>query len=736
MRTLIRFGISGVVFLVFLLHVGGALPIPLLTQIENLSYDSRILMTLPRQRDPRVVIIDIDEKSLNAEGQWQWSRDLLARLVEQAFDHYGVQALGFDVTFPEPDRVSGGPLLERIAHEVPSLQPQLPELAARLDNDAAFARALRGRNVVLGMVFKEEAGARSPSKGVLGVPLLGPEDVERFPLNYYDRATGYTSNLPVLAEAAPRAGFFDNPMVDPDGVYRRVPLMQKFDGAVYGSLALELVRLSQGEPPVNFEFDPPEARNSLSIERVWVGPLSARVDEQLAVYVPFRGPPFSFPYVSATDVIRGTVPDPAVLRGAIALLGTTAPGLFDFRVTPVSNIYPGVEVHANIVSGFLDGRMKQKAPYYPGIEIVMMLVIGALVAWAFPRLSPLFSAGFALALLGAVVGVALLAWSRFNLIMPMGTPMVFVVALFLAHLLFGYFIESRGKRNVQKLFGQYVPPELVDEMAEEPDAVSMEGESREMTVLFSDVRGFTTISETLEARELSQMMNEFLTPLTGVIHRYRGTIDKYMGDAIMAFWGAPLRDPEHATHALQAGLAMTRVVRELDEPFEKRGWPKIKIGVGVNTGEMRVGNMGSEFRMAYTVMGDAVNLGSRLEGLTKSYGVEFICSETTRLAGPPDWAYRELDRVRVKGKKEPVTIFEPLGPKQELDPQLREDVARHRGALKAYRAQQWDVAEQAWAALHALRPHLLYEIYLARIRDLRAAPPGPDWDGVFTHTTK
>ena len=731
-----RFAISGIVFLVFVLSATDYLPIRLLKQIELFSYDARILATLPSTRDDRVVIIDIDEKSIDAEGQWQWSRDLLGRLVEQAFDRYEIRALGFDITFPEPDRVSGGPLLDRIAEEVPALKPMVPELTRRLDNDAAFAKSLDGRNVVMGMVFKPATTQIGESKGALGRPLLDEEETKKFPLDFFDEYERHTSNLPILVEAAPRAGFFDNPLVDQDGVYRRVPLVQKYEGRIYPSLALALVNLSQGEPGIEFEFDPPDVRSSLNLERVWIGELSARVDEEVAVYVPYRGPSYSFPYVSATDVIRGTVEDPSVLKDAIVLVGTTAPGLFDFRVTPVSNIYPGVEVHANIVSGFLDHRIKQKAPYYIGIEIVMMLLIGALVAFLFPRLSPLFSALFGAALVGGVIGLAMVLWTGANFIMPMGSLVVYVLALFLSHLLYGYFIESAGKRSVQRLFGQYVPPELVDEMAEAPDEVSMEGDSRDMSVLFSDVRGFTTISEGLEARELSQLMNEFLTPLTGVIHEHRGTIDKYMGDAIMAFWGAPLNDPGHATHALEAGLHMTRVVRELDEPFEKRGWPKIKIGVGINTGEMRVGNMGSEFRMAYTVMGDAVNLGSRLEGLTKGYGVEFICSESTRLAGPSDWAYRELDKVKVKGKNEPVTIYEPLGPTDELDPDFRQDVARHRGALKAYRSQQWDEAEKQWAAMHAQRPHLLYEIYLARIKDLREAPPGPNWDGVFTHTSK
>ena len=740
MRTLIRFVISALVFFGFLLHVTGAVPFQLLTQIENFSYDARVLLTLKEGRDDRVVILNIDERSLAAEGQWQWSRDLIGRMVVNLFDHYQARALGFDMAFPESDRTSGTELFDRLRQEAFEGDQAALEKLERFEfvsnKDAAFAEALRGRNVVLGAAFKNVLSERDVAEvGVLGPPVFDENVTSQFQL-LWPEAKGYSGNIAMLQGAAAYMGFFDNPAIDQDGLYRRVPLLQEYQDKVYPSLALQLARAALGNPPVQLEFDPPEARGPLNIDRVRFGELSARVDEEFSVFVPYRGRAYSFEYVSATDVIRKNA-DPDILRDAIVLFGTDAPGLFDLRSTPVGAPYPGVEVHANIVSGLLNGTIKQRAPYYRGIEVVLMLLIGALVAWLFPKVSPLAGAGLVMALMAVITGSALALWSSANFIMPLGTLLVYVLALFLSHVLYGYFVESRGKRGVQKLFGQYIPPELVEEMAEAPDSVSMEGESRNMSVLFSDVRGFTTISEGLEAPELSQLMNEFLTPLTRVIHEHRGTIDKYMGDAIMAFWGAPLADEQHAVHSLEAGLEMTRAVRELDAPFEQRGWPKIKIGVGINTGEMRVGNMGSEFRMAYTVMGDAVNLGSRLEGLTKGYGVEFICSESTRLAGPSDWAFRELDRVTVKGKKEPVTIYEPLGPKEALDADFRQDVARHRGALKAYREQNWDVAEREWTTLQTSpRPHLLYEVYLARIKDLRANPPGKDWDGVFEHKTK
>jgi adenylate cyclase len=304
------------------------------------------------------------------------------------------------------------------------------------------------------------------------------------------------------------------------------------------------------------------------------------------------------------------------------------------------------------------------------------------------------------------------------------------------HMTYGFFIESRGKRQLANLFGHYIPPELVDEMSESPEEYSLDGENREMTVLFSDVRGFTAISEGMDPKQLTQLMNALLTPMTRVIHKNRGTIDKYMGDAIMSFWGAPLVDSEHARHALYAAMEMMDELKIMQEDFRQRGWPEVNIGIGLNTGNMNVGNMGSEFRMAYTVLGDAVNLGSRLEGLTKNYGVNIIVSETTR-AEIPEFLFRELDLVRVKGKNEPVAIFEPVGHKNDVEKAITSELRAYKKALLNFRAQSWDKAEVDFFNLNREHPErLLYQVYMDRITVYRNEPPGDNWDGVFTHTTK
>ena len=318
----------------------------------------------------------------------------------------------------------------------------------------------------------------------------------------------------------------------------------------------------------------------------------------------------------------------------------------------------------------------------------------------------------------------------------MAGSLLLVVMLFALNMSYGYFFVTRTKRQITDLFGQYVPKEVVGELSERPQQVSMEGDSREMTILFSDVRGFTTISEGLDPKELSLLMNEFLTPLSRVVYKHRGTIDKYMGDCIMAFWGAPLPDASHAHNSIVAGLEMLKTLEQLQPHFKQKGWPPIHIGVGLNTGRVSVGNMGSEVRVAYTVMGDAVNLASRLEGITKEYGVGIVVGENTKAAAP-EFVYRELDLVRVKGKEEPVAIFEPIGLTAEVGEAVLEELKSFQKVLRSYRKQEWDKVELQLFNLQKMYPNTkLYQVYTERVEYFRKNSPGADWDGVFVFKTK
>lgn len=741
-RHRVRILVSLATLAVFLLHArdeeGGRFRWGLIDKLEHVAYDARLALSMPRTVDPRIVIVDIDEKSLGVEGRWPWPRQRIAAMLEQLFEKYRVRLVAFDVVFAEPDQSSGLHVLEELANgelkNVPQFGQALDRLRPSLDGDAVLAEALKKYPVVLGYFFNEANPARS---GALPPPTFVKGS---FPGKRVDflKAVGYGGNLEQLVKVAAGAGHF-NPSLDVDGVVRRVPMVFSFEDAEYEALSLAVARQYLGVKEVRAEFEPVPAmarRNYSGLEWLQVGKGRIPVDEYVQALVPYRGPQGAFPYVSASDVITGKA-DPGVLKeGVIVLVGTTAAGLLDMRTTPVQRAYPGVEIHANLVAGILDGKLMQRPAYVRGLEFILLLLFGIVFALALPALSPLAATVTAVGMLAAYVGLNLVFWQAGKMVVPVASGILTMLVMFLLNMSYGYFIETRGKRQLTSLFGQYVPPELVDEMARDPEKYSLEAESREMTVLFSDVRGFTSISEGLEPRQLSELMNQLLTPMTQVIHLQRGTIDKYMGDAIMAFWGAPVPDPNHAANAVTAALQMMARLGEINASFRQRSWPEIHIGVGINTGTMNVGNMGSEFRMAYTVLGDAVNLGSRLEGLTKGYGVGIIVSESTAKAAT-QFAYRELDVVRVKGKDKPVAIYEPLGPAAGIDARMRDEIKLYRQALKYYRAQEWDMAELQFLNLakSSLSPQL-YAMYAQRVAHFRREPPPANWDGVYTHTSK
>jgi len=708
-RLAIRVALSGAVFTVFALHVAGAPRLEILDRIENYLYDVRVRLTMPGTVDPRIVIIDIDETSQQVLGQWPWPRETLAGLVDRLFDDYRIAVLGLDVLFAERGRGGG---------------------------NTAFAESLIARDVVTGFVFKESVGEREPAEtGALPPPVIREGALEGVAVPFVT-AAGFTGTLPELQENAVAGGFFDSPLTDSDGVFRRAPLVQRYEGDLYASLALAVARVALGGPPAGLLFasGTEDRLRGVDLEAFTLGERTIPVDGRAAVFIPYRGPQESFPYVPAVDVIDGTAPAD-VLEGRIALLGASAAGLMDLRSTPVGQRYIGVEAHANLVAGIIDGEIRRTPAYAEGLELVLLFAIAILTALWLPRLGPIGGLALIAGILGAVTAANLWMWASLMLVVPLATALTYTLAVTLLHLGYGFFVEQRNKRHLSQIFGQYIPPSLVEEIDESGEEVSLQGETREMSVLFSDVRNFTTISEGLDAQELTRMMNEFLTPFTRAIQVHRGTIDKYMGDCVMAFWGAPLADDAHASHAIASAFDMLAAVEALDPEFERKGWPRIRVGVGIASGDMNVGNMGSEFRVAYTVMGDTVNLGSRLEGLTKQYGVDIIVSaRTAELA--TDYLYRELDMVRVKGKNEPVAIYEPLGRTDAVGADARARLDDYVKALAAYRAQNFRDSATWFRDLADRSGERLYTLYLERIRRFEREPPPADWDGVFDHVSK
>jgi len=737
----IRLALSAFILVVLLIDTTGLYKYPFIKQLENWTYDARLNFTRPDTLDERVVIVDIDENSLAEVGRWPWGRDKLATIVENLFGLYQADVVGFDIVFAERDESSGLQQFEQLARTTlknnSAYRQEFERIRPSLMHDEIFADSLIGKDVVLGYYFK--SSLQEAETGVVGLlpPALTKMDVQwsqRLPIN---KAAGYAGNLDILQASARSGGYFDNPYVDADGVFRRVPLIQAYEGYLFASLALATAQVHLDKAGIELVVETEGSKGGteyFALESIKLKNYHIPVDANGAVFVPYRGRQGSFTYLPAHKVLSGKA-DPALLRGKIVLIGTSAPGLLDLRSTPVQNIYPGVEVHANIISGILDHRIKHKPAWTIGYEFVLLVVVAVSMALLLPLVSPLLAAAASLGFTGIVLAGTLFAWNN-NLILPLASPLLLIVLIFMLHMTYGFFIESRGKRQLANLFGHYIPPELVEEMSESPEEYSLDGENREMTVLFSDVRGFTTISEGMDPKQLTQLMNALLTPMTRVIHKNRGTIDKYMGDAIMSFWGAPLANSEHARHALYAAMEMMDELKIMQEEFRQRGWPEVNIGIGLNTGDMNVGNMGSEFRMAYTVLGDAVNLGSRLEGLTKNYGVNIIVSESTK-SEIPEFLFRELDLVRVKGKNEPVAIFEPIGHKNDLDKEVTAELTAYKQALLNFRAQSLDKAELDFFNLNRLYPNrFLYQVYLDRIAIYRREPPGDDWDGVFTHTSK
>jgi len=728
-----------------LLHAVGIVRLGVLDGLDNFIYDARLTATMPRTLDDRIVIVDIDEKSLAEVGRWPWGRNRMSALTDELFDRQKIALLGFDVVFAEADESSGLKRLRELAQnelrEQPGFVDRLRQLQPSLDYDAMFARSLENRPVVLGYYLTSDRDGRT--SGVLPAPVMGKDALQGRPITF-TTWNGYGSNIPLLAAAAPMAGHF-NPISEGDGVVRSLPLIAEFKGQYYESLSLAMFRMLAGGPSVAPGF-PRErflARSYQGLESIQLKlgdkTLAIPVDERVSALVPFRGlggpNGGSFRYVSAADLLSQAVPA-GELKDKIVLVGTTAPGLQDLRVTPVSEIYPGVEAHANVISGLLDGNVLVKPDYAIGYDVVILMLTGLLLAFALPVVSATRAVVLSAVVILGIAALNLWLYASYGLVLPLAAALVMAGTAFALNMSYGYFVESRSKRELAHLFGTYVPPELVDEMVKDPDAYTMKATNREMTVMFCDMRGFTKMSERMEPIQLQELLNTVFTRLTSLIRANRGTIDKYMGDCVMAFWGAPVETPDHAHLAVKSALEMANAVRGLNEEHRAKGLPEIGIGIGVNTGNMCVGDMGSNIRRSYTVIGDAVNLGSRLEGLSKVYGVDTVVSESTRKLAP-DFGWQELDRVRVKGKDQAVAIFWPVAPANRMGAEVEAELKAWNAFLKAYRAQDWDQCDMLMMNLLRMNAKkYLYHLYSDRVASMRLLPFDLEWDGATNFETK
>ena len=705
--------------------------------IEELRLRTFDLFQVLRPREQKVrpvVIVDIDEASLREIGQWPWPRTVIADLITR-LRAAGAVAVGFDVIFAEPDRIS--PAVA--AGSFRGLDAETREkLAALPSNDAVFAEAIKkAGGIVVGETAASQAAPRAEGENApqTGFAIVGPN-----PRPFLVTFPGLLRNIPPIEQAAAGRGMFSiDP--EPDGIVRRVPVVMEAQGQLAPALTMEMLRVVSRAGAILIRAD------RAGVKTVAVPGLEVPTDGRGRFWVYFnkRDPARS---VSATDVLNGRVA-PDRLRGRLVLIGTSATGLLDIKTTPVQPDMPGVEVHAQILENILTKSLLASPGYAIGAEIIAAVVFGLAIIVAAPMLPAAIVVALGAILIAGLIGISWYFFVGHHLLIDFTYPLISCWLIYLVLTFVNYFREQQQRQQIRSAFGFYLSPPLVEQLARSPEKLVLGGEERRMTILFSDVRGFTTISEHYkdDPQGLTHLMNRFLTPLTNAIIERKGTIDKYIGDAIMAFWNAPVDDDEHEANACDAALEMLARAEvlngELKREAETAGgvYMPLRIGIGLNSGPCVVGNMGSDFRFNYSVLGDTVNLASRLESRTKDYRLSLVIGSRTADRAKEKFATMEIDLIQVKGKKQPELVFTVLGRAEVTeDPRYNELRDLNTQMLAAYRRQQWDESERLIERCRKLAGGFgvdgLYEMYKERIAVYRAEPPPPDWTGVYEAESK
>lgn len=690
------------------------------------------------------VIVTIDEKSLSDLGRWPWPRTTIAALADK-LKELEAKVVGFDIVFAEPDENSSLKTLEGLEDELykttfanKGLSALLEKKKREADTDAALASAIeKAKNITLGFFFhissrevghltseEIQASEESIANGRFTVVRKQKDGDDSAIIHAY----AVQPNLPMISEAAENSGYF-NAFPDTDGVIRWAPLVIKFGENYYASLALSTLVQYLEWPMLNLHIA------EYGVDGILLDKLRIPTDEAGRLLVNYLGPPSTFPHYSVSDILAGRIPAEKI-KGKIVLVGATATGVYDMRNTPFSSVYPGVEIHATVIDNILHQNFLVHSGWIKFIDLCIILFVGLLVGVFLPRLKAVAGIMFSLALLIAFILINRAIYVHWNIWMNVVYPALTIATAYLGITVYRYVTEEKEKKKIRGAFQYYLTASVVNEILKDPNKLKLGGDKKNLSVLFSDIRGFTTISEKLSPENLVQLLNEYLTAMTNIVFKYDGLLDKYIGDAVMAVFGAPLNQPDHARRACLTAIEMMSTLKRLQVKWETEGWPPINIGIGINTGDMVVGNMGSEMRFDYTVMGDSVNLASRLEGTNKEYGTNIIISEFTHNVIKDDFFCRELDAVRVKGKKRPVQIFELLGEMKDKA-QWQEFTALFEKGLAAYRESRWDDALAAFHGVLALRPDdYPASLYIERTEALRENPPEGDWDGVCTMTKK
>ncbi len=696
----------------------------------------------PQSYDPQlpIRIVDIDEASLARIGQWPWPRTVVSDLLSN-LAHRGAAVVGFDVLFAESDRSS----IEEVAKRLPAAQAStlLQMTAGEKSNDQVFADVLAASPSVLGTRLTNEGS--SPPQPKAGFAIAGDD-----PRSFVPAFAGSSGNLAVLDAAAHGIGSV-NWLPDRDQIVRRVPLLYRAGDKYVPSFAAEVLRVAQGASTyvlkaANANGETAFGRNT-GLNHIKIGNVEIPTNADGRIYIKFRH--FNpAAYIPAWKVLSGEV-SPEDIVGRIILIGTSASGLLDLRATPLDSAVPGIDIHAQVLEQILTGRSLIRPDYALGLEESLIVVLGLVLGLVLPRVTPTLAAIGTLLVMGALFGAGWSAFHFWGLLFDTTYPALASAGMAAVVSTYLYRGVERQRRQIRSAFGQYLSPALVEQLAQSPEKLVLGGEEREMTIMFSDVRGFTAISESYkhDPQGLTSLMNRFLTPLTNVILAHKGTIDKYMGDAIMAFWNAPLDDKEHEIHACEAAVDMLEEIeklnkqRKLEAQEGNHPYISLNVGIGLNTGSCVVGNMGSDLRFDYSVLGDTVNLASRLEGQSKEYGFPIIIGSRTALAAKDRFAILELDFVMVKGKTEPEVIYAIAGREDTMhSPRFQRLRNLTIEMLACYRSRDWDgalaVIERGRKTNGTNALEKLFELYEVRILALQTNPPSVDWNGAYALLTK
>ena len=720
--------------------------IPFLDIMELKTIDLRFTSRGNIKPGPEVVLAAIHEKSLAKEGKWPWPRGKIAALVKKLSDA-GAKVIAFDIGFLEPDNQRLVVILDAVEKRLQSFNTQtsdMKEYFKRLklesDHDRLLANTIRDSKakVILGYFFqmdKESAGhieqeALSTYEKLIQnssykLVHYTSAQAQKIPLR---EALAPQPNIPAISKASKYAGTFSM-VPDLDGSVRRMPAVIKYKNQLYAPLSLMAISAFKGEP-ISLKIA------DFGVESVRIGNLNIPADELGQIVINYRGEEKTFPHISVTDILHSKIPD-ETFKDKIVLVGVTATAIYDMRVTPFGNVFPGLEVHANLIDTVLSRDFLNQPAWAAAFDLLFMIVGGLILGFVLPRVGALYGGLFCACVFIGHILICQYFFSNKGWILNVIYPLTVILLIYVGKNIYKYLVEVRQKRWIRGAFSTYLAPSVVKQLIESPEKLELGGEQRNITAFFSDVQGFTSISERLTPHELVELLNEFLTEMTDIILRYEGTVDKFEGDAIIAFFGAPNDLNNHPEVACKTCIGMQNRMVELRNHWKIQNKPELRMRIGLCTGLAVVGNMGSRSRMDYTMMGDTVNTAARLEGVNKIYGIYTLVSDTTYQALNGNIYTREIDSINVVGKEEPVAVYELMGYPEDIDALHVDMTKQYAEGLRAYRNRQWDSAIEFFqSALSLLSEDGPSKTMLERCAEYKQSPPPKEWNGSYTMWTK